>query len=164
MCVSSSPFFDCFAVLLLLSTIGMSSKKMSGSSSLSPPLNSFQWLNKNCYRTYTTEQGLCQHFWQNESCKNYMLSGNHTLTSSSQDPYNANLMGFDFSPRATTRKVNVNWMYNALCHSHQSLPQVIRVELEDHDNVQYVVSLSIIATCHWKKQQWNGGAKHARWC
>jgi hypothetical protein len=53
--------------------------------------------------------------------------------------YNAKLMGFDFNPKATTRKANVQWMYNTLQRSRQSLPQVISVNLEDHDVPQNVV-------------------------
>ena len=41
--------------------------------------------------------------------------------------YNAKLEGFDFNPRATTRKANIQWMYKALEHSHQVLPKVLQV-------------------------------------
>ena len=49
--------------------------------------------------------------------------------------YNAKLEGFDFNPRATTRKANVQWMYKALQHSHGRLPHIIPVSLEDRDVV-----------------------------
>ena len=49
-------------------------------------------------------------------------------------------MGLDFNQRATTKKANVKWMYHALRHPHQSLPQVMKLlKLDDHDNVQNVV-------------------------
>ena len=81
--VPFSPLSNCLAVLLLLLTSGMLSKKMEGASSMSPR-NSFQCLNKNCYRTYKTERGLRQHFWRSESCKNVILRRYHTLASCQQ--------------------------------------------------------------------------------
>jgi hypothetical protein len=48
-------------------------------------------------------------------------------------------MGFDFNPKAVTRKANVQWMYKALHNSHQRLSQAISLLLEDHDEIQDVV-------------------------
>ncbi len=48
-------------------------------------------------------------------------------------------MGFDFNPTAVTRKANVQWMYQALYNLHQRLPQVMLVNLEDHNNIQDVI-------------------------
>ena len=70
---------------------------------------------------------------EDAQCPDYMLQ------SILQWAYNAKLMGFDFNPRATTRKANVQWMYHTLRNSHQSLPQVISLNLEDHDMAQNVV-------------------------
>ena len=50
--------------------------------------------------------------------------------------YNSKLSGFDFNPKATSRKANIRWMYHALRHSQQNLPQVISIVLEDHDKPQ----------------------------
>ena len=70
---------------------------------------------------------------EDAQCPDYMLQ------SILQWAYDAKLIGFDFNPRATTRKANVKWMYQALKNSHQRLPQVISVNLEDHDDLQDVV-------------------------
>jgi hypothetical protein len=53
--------------------------------------------------------------------------------------YNAKLEGFDFNPRATTHKANVQWMYKALEHSQDQLPHYVLFSLEDHDDVSNVV-------------------------
>ena len=53
--------------------------------------------------------------------------------------YNAKLEGFDFNPRATTRKANIQWMYKALKHSHRGLPKVLQVNLEDHEKAQDII-------------------------
>ena len=58
--------------------------------------------------------------------------------------YNAKLEGFDFNPTATTRKANIQWMYNALEHSHRALPQVLRVNLEHHDKLQDVICFDFV--------------------
>jgi hypothetical protein len=47
--------------------------------------------------------------------------------------HNAKLDGFDFNPRATTRKANIQWMYKALKHLHRGLPKVFQVNLDDHE-------------------------------
>ena len=39
--------------------------------------------------------------------------------------YNAKCEGFDFNPRATSRKANIQWMYKALKDSHRVLPKVL---------------------------------------
>ena len=70
---------------------------------------------------------------EDAQCPDYMLQ------SILQWAYNSKSMGFDFNPRAATRKANVQWMYKALQHSHQHLPQVISLNLEDHDNIQDIV-------------------------
>jgi hypothetical protein len=70
---------------------------------------------------------------EDAQCPDYMLQ------SILQWAYDAKLMGFNFNPRAVTRKANVQWMYRALQHSHQCLPQVISVHLEDHDDIQDIV-------------------------
>jgi hypothetical protein len=66
-------------------------------------------------------------------CPDYMLQ--KVL----QCAYNAKLEGFDFNPRATTRKSNVQWMYKALEHSQDRLPHIVPVSLEDHDDISNVV-------------------------
>jgi hypothetical protein len=58
--------------------------------------------------------------------------------------YNAQFMGFDFNPKATSRKANIQWMYQALEQSHQRLPQVISINLEDHDAVQDIVCFDFV--------------------
>ena len=70
---------------------------------------------------------------EDAQCPDYMLQ------SILQWAYNSKSMGFDFNPRAATRKANVQWMYKALQHSHQHLPQVISLNLEDHDDIQDIV-------------------------
>jgi hypothetical protein len=70
---------------------------------------------------------------EDAQCPDYMLQ------SILQWAYNAKMVGFDFNPRATTRKANVQWMYKALRNSHQRLPQVMSLHLEDHDDAQDVV-------------------------
>ena len=52
--------------------------------------------------------------------------------------YNAKLIGFDFNPKATSRKANIRWMYQALRHSQQHLPQVISIVLQDHSKPQEI--------------------------
>ena len=39
--------------------------------------------------------------------------------------------GFDFAPKAYTREANIQWMYKNLANSHNALPQVIRIDLDD---------------------------------
>jgi Plavaka transposase len=70
---------------------------------------------------------------EDAQCPDYMLQ--KVL----QWAYNAKLEGFDFNPRATTRKANVQWMYKALEHSQDRLPHIVPVSLEDHDDVSDVV-------------------------
>jgi hypothetical protein len=53
--------------------------------------------------------------------------------------YSANLAGFDFNPRATTHKANVQRMYKALEHSQVRLPRSVPVSLEDHDHISDAV-------------------------
>jgi hypothetical protein len=53
--------------------------------------------------------------------------------------YNAKVNGFDFNPKAQTRKANIAWMYQALEKSHQLLPHVMSTELKDHNDVAHVV-------------------------
>ena len=55
-------------------------------------------------------------------------------------------MGFDFNPTAVTRKANVQWMYQALHNSHQRLPQVMLVNLEDHNNIQEVICFDFVTS------------------
>lgn len=70
---------------------------------------------------------------EDAQCPDYMLQ--KVL----QWAYNAKLDGFDFNPRATTRKANVQWMYKALEHSQDRLPHIVPVSLEDHDSISDVV-------------------------
>jgi hypothetical protein len=58
--------------------------------------------------------------------------------------YNAKLEGFDFNPRATTRKANIQWMYKALKHSHRGLPKVLAVNLEDHNTAQDIICFDFV--------------------
>jgi hypothetical protein len=53
--------------------------------------------------------------------------------------YKARIDGFDFNPRAVTRKANIQWIYRSLENSQQYLPQVLSVYLDDHDKPQDVV-------------------------
>ncbi len=53
-------------------------------------------------------------------------------------------MGFDFNPKATSRKASTQWMYQALEQSHQQLPHVISINLEDHDAVQDIVCFDFV--------------------
>ena len=39
--------------------------------------------------------------------------------------------GFDFAPKAYTREANIQWMYKTLANSHNALPQLIRIDLDD---------------------------------
>jgi hypothetical protein len=71
--------------------------------------------------------------FEDAQCPDYMLQ--KVL----QWAYNAKLEGFDFNPRAATRKANVQWMYKALEHSHRCLPQTLSVNLEDHDKAQDII-------------------------
>ena len=70
---------------------------------------------------------------EDAQCPDYMLQ------SLLEWAYNAKASGFDFNPRAVTRRANINWMYRAMRNSHQRLPQMISVGLEDHDDLQDVV-------------------------
>jgi hypothetical protein len=47
--------------------------------------------------------------------------------------------GFDFNPKAKTRKASVAWMCQALEKSHELLLQVVPTELEDPNDVAHVV-------------------------
>ncbi len=58
--------------------------------------------------------------------------------------HNAKLEGFDFNPRATTRKANIQWMYKALKHSHCGLPKVFQVNLEDHEKAQDIICFDFV--------------------
>jgi hypothetical protein len=58
--------------------------------------------------------------------------------------YNAKSEGFDFNPRATTRKANIQWMYKALKHSHRGLPKVLQVDLEDHEMAQDIICFDFV--------------------
>jgi hypothetical protein len=49
--------------------------------------------------------------------------------------FNTQSRGFDFNPTAVTRKTNEQWMYQALHNLHQHQPQVMLVNLEDHNNI-----------------------------
>ena len=40
--------------------------------------------------------------------------------------------GFDFAPKAYTREANIQWMYKTLANSHNALPQLIRIDLDDN--------------------------------
>jgi hypothetical protein len=61
-------------------------------------------------------------------------------------------MGFDFNPTAVARKVNVQWMYQALRNLHQRLPQVTLVNVEDHNKIwdvicfDFATSLLVVVT------------------
>ncbi len=52
---------------------------------------------------------------------------------------NAKQQQFSFTPRAYTREANIQWMYKLLRNSHQHLPYIQMVELEDHTSPQQVV-------------------------
>ena len=60
---------------------------------------------------------------EDSQCPDYMLQ------SILEWAYNAKVDGFDFNPKATTRKANIAWMYQALEKSHQLLPQVVSTVL-----------------------------------
>jgi len=49
--------------------------------------------------------------------------------------------GFDFAPRAYTREANIQWMYKTLANSHNALPQLLRISLEDNG---FVTSQDIV--------------------
>ncbi|KAI2513145.1 hypothetical protein MHU86_1183 [Fragilaria crotonensis] len=70
---------------------------------------------------------------EDSQCPDYMLQ------SILEWAYNAKVDGFDFNPKATTRKANIAWMYQALEKSHQLLLQVVSTVLEDHDDVANTV-------------------------
>ena len=53
--------------------------------------------------------------------------------------HNAQQQQFSFTPRAYTREANVQWMYKLLRNSHQHLPFIQMVDLEDHTSPQKVV-------------------------
>lgn len=75
---------------------------------------------------------------EDSQCPDYMLQSVLLWA------YNSKLMGFDFNPKATTRKAHVQWMYKTLRNSHKRLPQVISLALEDHDEVQDVVCFDFV--------------------
>ena len=70
---------------------------------------------------------------EDSECPEYMLQSILEWT------YNAKVDGFDFNPKATTRKASIVWMYQALEKSHQLLPHVVSTKLEDHDDVSHIV-------------------------
>jgi hypothetical protein len=72
---------------------------------------------------------------EDSQCPDYMLQ------SILEWAYNAKVNGFAFNPKATTRKANIAWMYQALEKSHQLLPHVVSTELEDHNDVAHVVCI-----------------------
>ena len=76
---------------------------------------------------------------EDAQCPDYMLQ------KIIQWAYNAKLEGFDFNPRAATRKANIQWMYKALEHSHRTLPQVLTVCLEHHDKVQDIIFFDFVS-------------------
>ena len=78
---------------------------------------------------------------EDAQCPDYMLQ------SILEWAYNAKVDGFDFNPKATTRKVNIAGMYQALEKSHQLLPLVVSTVLEDHDNVANIVCLYSPSLC-----------------
>ena len=53
--------------------------------------------------------------------------------------HHAQQQQFSFTPRAYTREANIQWMYKLLRNSHQRLPFLQVVELEDHTIPQQVV-------------------------
>ncbi|KAI2501411.1 hypothetical protein MHU86_13078 [Fragilaria crotonensis] len=69
---------------------------------------------------------------EDAQCPDYML---HKVL---MWAYNAKSSGFDFKPKAMSRKANIRWMYQALQHSHHHLPQVISIALEDRDKPQEI--------------------------
>jgi hypothetical protein len=69
---------------------------------------------------------------------------------------NAKLEGFDFNPKATTRKANIKWMYKALKHSHGRLSKVLSVNLEHHIKAQY---LALTVQKELVTQGWEGQPK-----
>ena len=77
---------------------------------------------------------------EDAQCPDYMLQ------KILQWAYNAKLEGFDFNPKATTRKANIQWIYNALEHSHCGLPKVLQVNLEDHDRAQDIICFDFVPT------------------
>ncbi|KAI2491050.1 hypothetical protein MHU86_23530 [Fragilaria crotonensis] len=70
---------------------------------------------------------------EDAQCPDYMLQ------KILQWAYIAKLDGFDFNPKATTRKANIGWMYRCLEQSHQRLPHVISTTLEDQEAAQDIV-------------------------
>jgi hypothetical protein len=75
---------------------------------------------------------------EDAQCPDYMLQ------KILQWAYNAKLDGFDFNPKATSRKANILWMYNALEHSHRTLPKVLQVNLEDHNKPQDIICFDFV--------------------
>ena len=70
---------------------------------------------------------------EDAQCPDYMLQ------KILQWAYIAKLDGFDFNPKATTRKANIGWMYRCLEQAHQRLPHVISTTLEDQEAAQDIV-------------------------
>jgi hypothetical protein len=86
------------------------------------------------YSWYPQDFGGCSVF-------GYMLQSIHEWALQAQS------MGYDFNPTAVKRKANVQWMYQALHSSHQRLPQVMLVNLEDHNNIHDIICLDFAHPC-----------------
>ena len=85
---------------------------------------------------------------EDAQCPDYML---HKVL---MWAYNAKSSGFDFKPKAMSRKANIRWMYQALQHSHHHLPQVISIALEDCDKPQEIACFDfapILCRCYRMK-------------
>jgi hypothetical protein len=72
---------------------------------------------------------------EDAQCPDYMLQQVLQWT------YNDKLEGFEFNLRAATCKANVQWIFKALEHSHDQLPHIVPVSLEDHDHILNVICL-----------------------
>ena len=66
--------------------------------------------------------------------------------------YIKKLDGFDFNPKATTRKANIDWMYQCLEQLHQQLPQVILTTLKDQEKAQDIVCFDFGVSLLWLLQ------------
>ena len=73
------------------------------------------------------------------------LNDNSSEVGKDEWAYNAKLEGFDFNPKATARKANIKWMYKALKHSHERLPnKVLPVNLEHHIKAQDIICFDFV--------------------
>jgi hypothetical protein len=77
-------------------------------------------------------------FLEDAQCPDYMLQKVLEWV------YNAKLEGFNFNPRARTRKANIQWMYKALKQSHRGLPKVFQVNIEDQEKAQDIICFDFV--------------------